>query len=47
MLDRLRTGHWPATSAPAMNARAAALGADPAPRYVPFNPPRFNRPYPG
>ncbi|NJP29954.1 hypothetical protein FLW53_38365 [Microbispora sp. SCL1-1] len=47
MLDRLRTGHWPATSAPAMNARAAAPGADPAPRYVPFNPPRFNRPYPG
>ncbi|MEU8179000.1 hypothetical protein AB0C14_39585 [Microbispora hainanensis] len=47
MLDRLRSGHWPATSAPAMNARAAALGADPAPRYVPFTPPRFNRPYPG
>ncbi|MEW9555009.1 alpha/beta hydrolase family protein [Nonomuraea sp. NPDC050783] len=46
MLDRLRSGHWPATSAPAMNARAAALGADPAPRYVPFTPPRFNRPYP-
>ncbi|MGR6917417.1 alpha/beta hydrolase family protein [[Actinomadura] parvosata] len=46
MLDRLRTGRWPATSAPAMNARAAALGADPAPRYVPFVPPRFNRPYP-
>ncbi|MEU4510897.1 hypothetical protein AB0G05_15500 [Nonomuraea wenchangensis] len=47
MLDRLRSGHWPATSAPAMNARAAALAADPAPRYVPFTPPRFNRPYPG
>ncbi|WP_226899109.1 alpha/beta hydrolase family protein [Nonomuraea phyllanthi] len=47
MLERLRTGHWPATSAPAMNARAAALAADPAPRYVPFTPPRFNRPYPG
>ncbi|MGW5265189.1 alpha/beta hydrolase family protein [Microbispora sp. NPDC004025] len=47
MFDRLRSGHWPATSAPAMNARAAALAADPAPRYVPFTPPRFNRPYPG
>lgn len=47
MLDRLRSGHWPATSAPAMNARATALGAGPAPRYVSFTPPRFNRPYPG
>jgi hypothetical protein len=47
MFNRLRTGHWPATSAPAMNARAAELAADPAPRYVPFTPPRFNRPYPG
>ncbi|MGN9781279.1 hypothetical protein ACTMTF_07625 [Nonomuraea sp. ZG12] len=47
VLHRLRTGHWPATSAPAMNARAAGLAADPAPRYVPFTPPRFNRPYPG
>ncbi|MGW4637296.1 alpha/beta fold hydrolase [Sphaerisporangium sp. NPDC004334] len=47
MFDRLQSGHWPATSAPAMNARAAALAADPAPRYVPFTPPRFNRPYPG
>ncbi|MFG1827689.1 hypothetical protein ACGFIJ_34880 [Microbispora bryophytorum] len=47
MLDRLRSGHWPATSAPAMNARAAASAADPAPRYVPFTPPQFNRPYPG
>lgn len=47
MFDRLRTGHWPATSAPSMNARAAASAADPAPRYVSFTPPRFNRPYPG
>ncbi|MEV5323108.1 hypothetical protein AB0K67_03090 [Nonomuraea sp. NPDC052634] len=46
MFDRLRTGRWPATSAPAMNARAARLGADPAPRYIPFTPSRFNRPYP-
>jgi hypothetical protein len=23
------------------------LGAGPAPRYVSFTPPRFNRPYPG
>jgi alpha-beta hydrolase superfamily lysophospholipase len=47
MFDRLRTGHWPATSAPAMNARARALSPDPAPRFIPFNPPRFNRPYSG
>ncbi|MEV4476169.1 alpha/beta fold hydrolase [Nonomuraea sp. NPDC049504] len=40
MFDRLRTGRWPATSAPAMNARTA----DPAARYIPFTPPRFNRP---
>lgn len=44
MVQRLDTGHWPATSAPAMNARAAAAGADPAPRFVAFTPPRFNRP---
>ncbi|TDE56345.1 hypothetical protein E1295_11240 [Nonomuraea mesophila] len=43
MLDRLRTGRWPATSARAMNARTAALEPDPAPRYVSFTPPRFNR----
>ncbi|MET8005244.1 alpha/beta hydrolase family protein [Nonomuraea glycinis] len=47
MLDRLRSGRWPATSAPAMNARTTALGAGPVPRYVSFTPPRFNRPYPG
>lgn len=46
LFDRLRSGHWPATSAPAMNARAVALGAQPAPRFVPYQPPRFNRPYP-
>jgi pimeloyl-ACP methyl ester carboxylesterase len=44
LVQRLDEGHWPATSAPAMNRRAAALGADPAPRFVPFTPPRFNRP---
>ncbi len=44
MVQRLDSGHWPATSAPAMNARAAAAGAEPAPRFVPFTPPRFNRP---
>ncbi len=47
MFDRLRTGHWPATSAPAMNARAQALNPDRPPRYIHFDPPRFNRPYPG
>ncbi|TWF75323.1 hypothetical protein FHX44_111207 [Pseudonocardia hierapolitana] len=30
-----------------MNARANELGADPGPRYVQFDPPTFNRPYPG
>jgi len=45
LVQRLDRGHWPATSAAAMNARAAALGADPAPRYVPYTPPRFNRPF--
>ncbi|SHG15571.1 alpha/beta hydrolase [Geodermatophilus nigrescens] len=47
MGDRLESGSWPATSPQAMNARAAELGADPAPRYVGYTPPRFNRPYPG
>jgi pimeloyl-ACP methyl ester carboxylesterase len=47
MVERLDTGRWPATAPPAMNDRARELGADPAPRYVPFQPPRFNRPYPG
>ena len=44
MADRLRTGHWSSTSARAMNGRAAALGAEPEPRFVTFTPPRFNRP---
>jgi pimeloyl-ACP methyl ester carboxylesterase len=47
MAERLDTGRWPATGPRAMNDRAGELGADPAPRYVPFQPPRFNRPYPG
>ncbi|MCU7723986.1 hypothetical protein ODJ79_09685 [Actinoplanes sp. KI2] len=48
MVDRLRTGRWPGTGSRAMNARAAA--ADPggaAARYLPFRPPRFNRPFYG
>jgi len=44
LVQRVDTGHWPATSAPAMNRRAAALGAEPAPRFVSTTPPRFNRP---
>jgi pimeloyl-ACP methyl ester carboxylesterase len=46
VVERLDTGRWPATDPRAMNDRANALGADPAPRYVPFHPPAFNRPYP-
>ncbi|MHA6622941.1 alpha/beta hydrolase family protein [Pseudonocardia sp. DLS-67] len=47
MAERLDTGRWPATDPRAMNDRAGELGADPTPRYIPFQPPRFNRPYPG
>ncbi len=44
MLQRLRAGHWPDTNAGAMNRRAVAVdpGA-PAPRYIAFDPERFNR----
>jgi pimeloyl-ACP methyl ester carboxylesterase len=48
MIDRLRTGRWPSTSARSMNLRVAALdqgGA--AGRYIPFRPERFNRPFYG
>lgn len=47
MMDRLRDGRWPSTSARAMNARTAALSnaGDPAGRYLPYQPERFNRPY--
>ncbi|MCZ2828847.1 hypothetical protein O2W14_08395 [Modestobacter sp. VKM Ac-2986] len=44
MVRRLETGAWPATSASAMDRRAAALGAEPAPRFVEPALPRFNRP---
>jgi pimeloyl-ACP methyl ester carboxylesterase len=47
MVERLDTGRWPATDARSMNRRASELGAEPAPRYLEFTPPRFNRPYPG
>jgi hypothetical protein len=46
MTTRLETGRWPATDPAAMNARAVEAGTDEAPRYLPFTPPRFNRPYP-
>jgi hypothetical protein len=46
MVDRLRTGHWPSTSARSMNARVTAVDPDgPAGRYLPFRPERFNRPF--
>ncbi|OMQ16239.1 hypothetical protein A7K94_0203895 [Modestobacter sp. VKM Ac-2676] len=44
MIHRLDTGHWPPTSAAAMNARTRALETEVAPRYTQFTPPRFNRP---
>jgi hypothetical protein len=47
VIDRLGSGIWPATDPRSMNARASELGADPAPRYLQFDPPKFNRPYPG
>lgn len=46
MATRLDTGRWPATDPRAMNDLAVAAGADETPRYLPFTPPRFNRPYP-
>lgn len=47
MMDRLRDGRWPNTSAQAMNARVAELSnaGDPTGRYLPYQPERFNRPY--
>jgi pimeloyl-ACP methyl ester carboxylesterase len=47
MTTRLDTGQWPATDPAAMNDRAVEAGTDETPRYLPFTPPRFNRPYPG
>jgi pimeloyl-ACP methyl ester carboxylesterase len=45
MLTRLRTGHWPDTAPPAMNALSAAADGG-AGRYLSFTPPRFNRSHP-
>jgi hypothetical protein len=48
MMDRLDAGHWPSTSAHAMNTSTATL--DPAGasgRYLTFRPERFNRPFYG
>ena len=46
MTTRLETGRWPATHPVAMNDRAVETGTEETPRYLPFTPPRFNRPYP-
>lgn len=45
MLTRLRTGHWPDTAPAATNRSATAADGVPG-RYLPYTPPRFNRPFP-
>lgn len=47
MAERLETGRWPATNPRAMNARAEQAGTEQPPRYLRYDPPRFNRPFPG
>jgi hypothetical protein len=45
MTTRLETGRWPATHPVAMNDRTVETGTEETPRYLPFTPPRFSRPY--